>query len=169
MTHSARPLIAASVTSRITSYNVCYTKLLRYGGIAESWDIADDGVNYTFKIKKGIKFASGNDLSADDVVFSLKRVVTLNKGPAFIITQFGFTPENMEQTIQKVDDYTVKLTIDKPYAPTFFLYCLTSTAGSIVDKKEVMAHEKDGDLGHEWLKTAYAGSGPFILKTWKPS
>jgi len=69
----------------------------------------------------------------------------------------------------KLDDYTVQLTIDKPYAPTFFLYCLTSTPGSIVDMKEVMAHEVDGDLGHNWLKTGYAGSGPYKLKTWKPS
>jgi peptide/nickel transport system substrate-binding protein len=35
--------------------------------------------------------------------------------------------------------------------------------------KEVMAHEQDGDLGYNWLKTAYAGSGPFVLKSWKPS
>ena len=50
-----------------------------------------------------------------------------------------------------------------------FLYCLTSTAGSVVDKKEVMAHEKDGDLGHGWLKTGYAGSGPYTLRIWKAS
>jgi peptide/nickel transport system substrate-binding protein len=49
------------------------------------------------------------------------------------------------------------------------LYCLTATVGSVVDKKEVMAHEKDGDLGHAWLRTNYAGSGPFKLNQWKAS
>ncbi len=159
---------AANTYDRLINYDVDNVSNI-YGGIADSWTIADDGVTYTFKIRKDISFASGNKLTAEDVAFSLKRVVTLNLGPAFIITQFGFTPENIDKTIVKVDDYTIKLVIDKPYAPTFFLYCLTSTAGSIVDKMEVMAHEKDGDLGHEWLKTAYAGSGHFIMKSWKPS
>ena len=38
-----------------------------------------------------------------------------------------------------------------------------------MDKKEVMAHEKDGDLGYGWLKTGYAGSGPYTLRIWKAS
>ncbi|MDX2512769.1 MAG: ABC transporter substrate-binding protein [Desulfobacterales bacterium] len=159
---------AANTYDRLINYDVDNVSDI-YGGIAESWEISDDGLTFTFKIRQGITFASGNKLTADDVVFSLKRVIILDKSPAFILSQFGFTPENVEQTIVKVDDNTVKLVIDKPYAPTFFLYCLTSTPGSVVDMKEVMAHEKDGDLGYGWLKTAYAGSGPFMLKTWKPS
>jgi peptide/nickel transport system substrate-binding protein len=159
---------AANTYDRLINYDVDNVSDI-YGGIAESWSISDDGLNYTFKIRENVAFASGNKLTADDVVFSLRRVILLDKSPAFILTQFGFTPENVEQTIQKVDDYTVRITIDKPYAPTFFLYCLTSTAGSVVDKKEVMAHEQDGDLGHAWLKTAYAGSGPYTLRTWKAS
>ena len=159
---------AANAYDRLINYDVDNVSDI-YGGIAESWQISDDGLTFTFKIRQGVTFASGNKLTADDVVFSLKRVVTLDKSPAFILTQFGFTPENIEQTITKVDDYTVKIVINKPYAPTFFLYCLTSTAGSVVDMKEVMAHEKDGDLGYGWLKTAYAGSGPYTLKSWKAS
>ncbi len=159
---------AANTYDRLINYDVDNVSDI-YGGIAESWEISDDGLTFMFKIRQGITFASGNALSADDVVFSIRRVILLDKSPAFILSQFGFTPENVEQTIVKVDDNTIKLVIDKPYAPTFFLYCLTSTAGSVVDMKEVMAHEKDGDMGHEWLRTAYAGSGPYMLKTWKPS
>jgi len=159
---------AANTYDRLINYDVDNVSDI-YGGVAESWDISDDGLTFTFKIRQGITFASGNPLTADDVVFSLRRVIILDKSPAFILTQFGFSPDNIEQTIVKVDDNTVKLVIDKPYAPTFFLYCLTSTPGSVVDMKEVMAHEKDGDLGYAWLKTGYAGSGPYALKTWKPS
>lgn len=159
---------AANTYDRLINYDVDNVSDI-YGGIAESWTISDNGLDYTFKIRQGVTFVSGNKLTADDVVFSLRRVITLDKSPAFILSQFGFTPENVEQTIQKIDDFTVKLTIDKPYAPTFFLYCLTSTPGSVVDMKEVMAHEKDGDLGYEWLKTAYAGSGPYTFKKWKAS
>lgn len=159
---------AANTYDRLINYDVDNVSNI-YGGVAESWTVSDDGLTFIFTIRKGISFASGNTLTADDVVGSLRRVIKLDKSPAFILTQFGFTPDNMEQTISKVDEYTVKLVIDKPYAPTFLLYCLTSTPGSVVDMKEVMAHEQDGDLGYNWLKTAYAGSGPYTLKSWKPS
>jgi peptide/nickel transport system substrate-binding protein len=140
-----------------------------YGVIAESWEVAADSKTYTFKIRKGVKFASGNTLTAEDVVFSLQRTVILDKSPAFILAQFGFTAENVGKMIRAVDDHTVVITTDDVYAPTFLLYCLTATVGSVVDKKEVMKHEKDGDLGHAWLRTHYAGSGPFFLKQWKAS
>jgi peptide/nickel transport system substrate-binding protein len=159
---------AANTYDRLINYDVDNVSDI-YGGVAESWTISDDGLSFLFKIRKGITFASGNKLTADDVVYSLKRVIILDKSPAFILSQFGFTADNVDQTIVKVDDNTVKLVIDKPYAPTFFLYCLTSTPGSIVDMKEVMAHEKDGDMGYNWLKTDYAGSGPYKFKTWKAS
>jgi len=159
---------AANTYDRLINYDVDNVSDI-FGGIAESWEISDNGMVYTFKIRDGITFASGNMLTADDVVYSLQRVVILDKSPAFILTQFGFTPDNVKDTIKKVDDYTVAITIDKPYAPTFFLYCLTSTAGSVVDMKEVQSHETDGDMGYGWLKTNYAGSGPYMLKTWKPS
>ena len=123
----------------------------------------------TFKIRPGIKFHSGNPLTAEDVAFSLQRVVKLNLSPGFILTQFGFTPENMAETIKATDDSTLVLTLDKPYAPTFLLYCLTAGVGSVVDQKLAMEHEKDGDLGHAWLKTNSAGSGPFKLSAWKPT
>ena len=57
--------------------------------------------------------------------------------------------------------------VDKPYAPTFVLYCMTATVASVVDKKLAMEHEKDGDFGYDWLKTHYAGSGPFTIRDWK--
>lgn len=139
------------------------------GLVAESWAISDDGLQVTFKIRPGIKFHSGNPLTAEDVAFSLQRVVKLNLSPGFILTQFGFTPENMAETIKATDPGTLVLTLDQPYAPTFLLYCLTAGVGSVVDKKLVLEHEKDGDLGHDWLKTNSAGSGPFKLRAWKPN
>lgn len=159
---------AANTYDRLIGYDVDDVSKI-FGTVAENWTIDPDGKTYHFNIRKNISFASGNKLTADDVVFSLQRVIKLDKSPAFILTQFGFTPENLDKTIVKTGDYSVKLVVNKPYAPTFFLYCLTSTPGSIVDKKEVMKHEKDNDMGYAWLKTNYAGSGPFSLKTWKPS
>lgn len=158
----------ANTYDRLISFDVDNVSDI-YSSIAKSWTISDDGLVYTFKLRDNIVFASGNKLTADDVVFSLRRVITLDKGPSFILSQFGFTPENIDKTIVKLDDYTVQITINKPYAPTFFLYCLTATPGSVVDKKTVMSHAVDGDMGNNWLKTNYAGSGPFALKKWKPA
>jgi peptide/nickel transport system substrate-binding protein len=159
---------AANVYDRLVTYPPDEVENLQ-GNVAESWTIADDGKTYTFKVKDGITFHSGNPLTAADAVFSLRRVVKLNQTPAFILTQFGFSKDNVDERIKAVDPHAFTVVLDKPYAPTFFLYCLTATVGSVVDQKLVMEHEKDGDLGHEWLKTASAGSGPFKLRSWKPN
>lgn len=138
-------------------------------GIAESWELADDGVTYTFKIRQGLKFHSGNPITAHDAAFSLQRVIKLNLTPSFILTQFGFTPENVEELVKATDDYTLVIKTDKPYAPSFFYNCLTAPVASIVDMKVALENEKDGDLGHEWMQTNSAGSGAYMLSRWKPN
>lgn len=140
-----------------------------YGVVAESWEVSDDGKTITFKVREGSKFASGNDLTAEDAVFSLQRAVKLDLSPAFIITQFGITAENAEQKIVQTGDYEFTFEMDQAYAPTFVLYCLTSTVASVVDKDLVLENEANGDLGYEWLKRNYAGSGPFIMRQWRPN
>ncbi len=160
--------IQAQIYDRLVTYPADDVSKLE-GLVAESWSVSDDGLQVTFKIRPDIAFHSGNPLTAQDVAYSLQRVVKLNLSPGFILTQFGFTPENMAETIKATDDATLVLTLDQPYAPTFLLYCLTAGVGSVVDSKLVMEHEKDGDMGHEWLKTNSAGSGPFKLRAWKPN
>jgi peptide/nickel transport system substrate-binding protein len=103
------------------------------------------------------------------VAFSLTRVIKLDKTPAFIFSQFGWTPENVDQMVSVPDDMTVELKIPEQLAPTLVLNCLSAGVGSVVDKQVVLAHEADGDLGYEWLKTNSAASGPFVLKSWKPN
>jgi peptide/nickel transport system substrate-binding protein len=159
---------AANVYDRLVTYPVDDVADLR-GHVAESWEIADDGKTYTFRVRDGITFHSGNPLTAEDAAWSLQRVIKLNKTPSFILAQFGFTPENVDDRIRVVDERTFTVELDKPYAPTFFLYCLTAGVGSVVDKQLALAHEQDGDLGHDWLRTASAGSGPFKLRSWKPN
>ena len=159
---------AAQVYDRLITYPVDDVENLR-GHVAESWQIADDGRIYTFKIRDGITFHSGNPLQAEDAAWSLGRVIKLDKAPAFILSQFGFTPENVDDRIRAIDERTLTIELDRPYAPTFFLYCLTAAVGSVVDKELLLEHEQDGDLGHAWLRRASAGSGPFELRSWKPN
>ncbi|EJL52286.1 MULTISPECIES: ABC transporter substrate-binding protein [unclassified Rhizobium] len=147
------------------------------GDLADSWTVSDDGLTYTFKLKPGMKFASGNPITAEDVAWSFERAVKLDKSPAFIITQFGINGDNVTEKAKATDENTFVFTVDKPYAPSFVLNCLTATVASVVDKKLVLDHVKsvtpsadykyDNDFGNEWLKTGYAGSGAFKLREWR--
>ena len=136
--------------------------------LAASWTVSEDGKTITFTMRDGVSFHSGNPVTAADVEFSLRRAVILNKTPAFILSQFGFTAENVGETIVS-DGNTVSITTDKKYATSFVLNCLTSTIGGIVDMKTVMANEVDGDMGNTWLKTNSAGSGAYKVVSWKPN
>ncbi|SCW70610.1 peptide/nickel transport system substrate-binding protein [Rhizobium mongolense subsp. loessense] len=147
------------------------------GDLAESWSVSDDGLTYTFKLKPGLKFASGNPVTAEDVAWSFERAVKLDKSPAFILTQFGLTGDNVTEKAKAADENTFVFKVDKAYAPSFVLNCLTATVASVVDKKLVMDHIKpmtpsaeykyDNDFGNEWLKTGYAGSGAYKLREWR--
>jgi len=136
--------------------------------LAESWTVSEDGKSITFTMREGVMFHSGNPVTAADAEFSLRRVVQLNKTPSFILTQFGFTPENVGETIV-ADGNTLTITTDKRYATSFVLNCLTATVGSIVDMKTVMDNEADGDMGNSWLATNSAGSGAYSVDSWKPN
>lgn len=140
-----------------------------YGQIADSWTVSPDGMTISFKIKPGLKFASGNPITAADAVFSFTRAVKLDKSPAFILDQFGLTKDNVDKMVVQTGPMSLDFHMDKAYAPSFVLYCLTSTVGMIVDQKEVMSHAANGDFGYGWLKTHYAGSGPFSITQWKPN
>lgn len=147
------------------------------GDLAESWTVSDDGLTYTFKLKPGLKFASGNPITAEDVAYSFERAIKLDKSPAFILSQFGLTGDNIADKAKATDETTFVFTVDKPYAPSFVLNCLSATVASVVDKKLVLEHVKpmtpsadykyDNDFGNEWLKTGYAGSSAYKLREWR--
>ena len=136
-------------------------------GLAESWSVSDDGLTFTFKIKSGITFASGNPVRAEDAAWSLRRVVKLDKTPAFILTQFGLTPENVDEMV-KADGDTLTIKIGKPFAPSMVYNCMTAVVASVIDKETAMANEVNGDFGYEWLKTNTAGTGAYVLRSYKP-
>ena len=76
-------------------------------------------------------------------MFSLQRAVILDKSPAFILGQFGLTKDNVKDKIKQTGPLEFTIELDKAYAPTFVLYCLTATVASVVDKKLVDA-EREG-------------------------
>jgi peptide/nickel transport system substrate-binding protein len=121
-----------------------------YGDVAKAWTVSPDGKTYSFELKPDLKFASGNDLTAEDVVFSLQRAVLLDKTPAFILTQFGFSKANVKDKIKQTGPLTLTIETEKSFAPSFVLNCLTANVAAIVDKKLVLSKEQNRRLGL-WL------------------
>ncbi|NSL56928.1 ABC transporter substrate-binding protein [Uliginosibacterium aquaticum] len=137
-------------------------------GLAESWTVAPDNRSITFKIRKGVKFHSGNPLTAEDAAWSLQRVLKLNLALASVWKSYGFSAANVEQNIRALDAETLVLTLPEPTDPKLVIYTLGTSVGAMVlDRKKVMANEKDGDMGKAWLTTNEAGSGPFALNDWR--
>src|SRR6266550_4279576 len=170
---SLDPAVLYEFSAVFATHNV-YETLVKFEGtdlttpkpsLATSWDIKDAGSNWdvTFKLKSGVKFASGNALTADDVVYSFQRAINLNKSPAFLFTDIaGLKAESVKAS----DPSTVVVTMPKTSSTQTFLVILTFTIGGIVDSKELKTRETGGDFGSAYLLDHSAGSGPFAVDHW---
>ena len=119
--------------------------------LATGYTASDDGLEYTFSLRKGVKFHDGTPFTAEAVKFSIERTTKMGKGASFI---WGDLKE-----VQIIDDYTVKVMLNSP-AP---LPMITAAAdGSYIMSPSV------GDKGPEWFNEGNdAGSGPYTLKNYK--
>ena len=152
---------------RLVQYDAPDVKTLA-AGLATEWKADDANKTITFTLRDGVKFSSGNPLRAEDVVYSWKRVVVLNKSPAFLLTQLGWTPENIE-TMVKADGNKVVVKYAGDFSSAFVLNVLAARPASVVDAVTVQANEASGDMGNAWLKANSAGTGAFILKAFRPA
>lgn len=123
--------------------------------LAEKYDMSEDGRTYTFTLVRNAKFHNGDPVDAEAVRFSFERALKLNAGIAWMLKDF-LKPEG----IVAVDPHTVRFTLERPFAP-FISYV---PWWYVVNPKQVMANQADGDLGRKWLTENAAGSGPFKLR-----
>ncbi len=136
--------------------------------LATSWQPGSDNRSLTFALRDGAKFASGNPVRPEDVIFSLGRVVKLNLDPSFILTQLGWTKDNVDAQLKKVDATHVQISWTADVSPTYVLSLLAAPVSSIVDEKTAMANAKNNDFGNKWLAVHSAGSGPFQIRKYIP-
>ena len=124
--------------------------------------VSEDRLVYTFPLREGVVFHDGTDFSADDVVFSWERVMTMNlpEGQAAALV-------DSVESVVAVDDFTVEVTLTEPDAS--FLYSVVlNTAASVVSPEAV---EENGgvvaDTPNEWMDTNMVGTGPYTFGEWR--
>ena len=137
-------------------------------GLAESWEISDDGLVYTFHLRQGVKFHNGEDFSAEDVKYTFERMLWPETGA---LNQDFITPIKGAQAVMNgetrdlegiriVDEYTIEMTLSEPFGA--FLASLATPGCSIYHKETTEAAGKDFGLVPE--KTI--GTGPYIASKW---
>lgn len=138
-------------------------------GLAERWAISDDGLLWTFTLREGLRFSDGAPLTAADVVFSFRRLMTPATaapnanlfgaiGNAPEISAGKAAPESL--AVRALDDRTVEIRLTRPFPA--FLELLAHAAASVLPTHMLAKH------GDGWIKQRpLVGSGPFRLKEWR--
>ncbi|MEN6370118.1 MAG: ABC transporter substrate-binding protein [Thermotogota bacterium] len=133
-------------------------------GLAESWEVSEDGLTWTFHVRQGVRFHSGNEVNADAVVFSFQRALDRHQAPIWIMEQFVPTKD----MIQRVDDYTVSITTKAPIGEMLFAAAFGYQGiGCVLDPAVIQEHATGDDpLAAKWVAEHDAGSGPFTIAEW---
>jgi peptide/nickel transport system substrate-binding protein/oligopeptide transport system substrate-binding protein len=141
--------------------------------LAETIEISADGLSYRFTLSDDAGFADGRPITAEDVVYSLRRALdpqtaqdagTALAGPSYLndisgAAEFISGESDELPGLVAIDDKTVEITLEEPRAT--FLMKLASAPGAIVDQNDV-------ERGGEWWRDPNA-SGPFVVSSWEPN
>ncbi|WP_317993564.1 ABC transporter substrate-binding protein [Bartonella gliris] len=164
------------VTSELLT-NIC-SALVQYDrndptkvrpAMAQSWDVLDGGKRIVFHLRDDLKFNDGRKATAQDLAWSMQRIVKLGLSYAQSLMNYGFTKNNVETDIQALDDKTLQLKLDKPYPIQLVLTVIgQSYASALLDRQTLEAKSVDGDMGNKYLATHSACVGPYKLMRWTP-
>lgn len=127
--------------------------------LATSWEASTDGKTYTFKLRQGVKFSTGNELNAEAVKFSMDRLTMIGLGPLYMTSSYKST--------EVVDKYTVKMTLNFPY-PAWLTIISNPAVAGIIDPAFVKAHGPDkANTRNNYVSTHTAGAGAYMLSQWQ--
>lgn len=121
-------------------------------GLAEKWDVSEDGLTWTFYLRKNVKFHDGSDFDAEDVKWTIDTIKDPDVGSPFR----GDLDAIKE--VQVVDEHTVEIILNYPFPN--LLFNLSNTAAGI---HPANAYEKYGD---DYGKKKVIGTGPYKLEEW---
>ncbi len=154
---SLNPVIARdSVSTHLGA--LLFNSLVRLNGrgevvgeLADSWNVSDDGLTWSFKLKKGVRFHDGSELTSDDVLFTFERIKEVSRNTPFsslfdIVRSFD-APER----------YLFRLHLKRPYSPVIYLMMKEIVPRHLLEGKEM----KDPSFGRNPV-----GTGPFVMSRW---
>lgn len=124
--------------------------------LAENYEIAEDGLSYTFTLRPGVLFHDGSEVTAEDVKYTIDRMLALRVG----------TYRNLGSidSAEVMDTHVVRVNLTTPFPA--MIQALTRLY--ILNASAVQANERDGDWGQTWLQNNEAGSGPYRLVSFQP-
>ena len=145
-------------------------------GTAESWSISDDGKEYIFKLNKNAKWSNGDPVTADDFVWSWKRILTASLGSQYpdmlyyLVGAYEYHNgqiDNFDEVgVKALDTHTLKVNLKNP--TPFFIGLLSHYSTWPVHKETVLKHGDIDDRNGEWTRPGnFVCNGPFQLKTWE--
>lgn len=145
-------------------------------GAAESWDISEDGLTYTFHLRKNGLWSNGGPVTAGDFVFSYQRMLSPSLGSAYAYMLFclqngeqfynGEISDFSKVGAKAIDDYTLELKLNAP--TPYFLSLMHHHSWFPLHPPTILKHGKIDQLGNPWTKPEnYVGNGPFTLQTWE--
>lgn len=159
----AKALDETEMISVVNMYDPLYAPE-RTGGsmeptphLATGYEVSEDGKTYTLTLRDDVTFHSGNPFTADDVVYSMERMLAIGEGNSWLweglFVEDGVNADGPDKVVFE---------LNKAYAP--FISSLTQMF--VVDSKLLQENEQAGDMGQAFLEENDAGSGPYTLDKW---
>jgi peptide/nickel transport system substrate-binding protein len=156
-----------------TIAHACYDNLVEFqgsfdnlvGAAAESYEVSGDGLSYTFRLRQGVKFVSGNLLTSADVKWSIERGINMKGNGAFMAE--GIT------AIETPDDYTVVFRLREtdpsfPIELAFIFFSIMDSKAAAAQGATNAPNADIADTAKTWLDTHSVGSGPYQIQTYTP-
>ena len=154
-------------TNAISATRGCYEMLITFnenqeleGQLAESWEVSEDSLTYTFHLREGVKFSDGTDFNAAAVVANYERIIDpenkLRQRRTYVVAQPDGTEKFRVESIETPDDYTVVFKLTEAWSPfinRMTQFCMISPAALEEYGNDIMNHP--------------VGTGPFICTEWE--
>lgn len=135
--------------------------------LAESWQVTEDGLEWVFKLREGIRFSDGSPVNADAVVFSVQRQTDPNheahvpgrmRYANLLFGDASSTETELLRSVEAIDERTVRFRLARPYMP--FIFNLAMVQASVVSPSSVRLLKSD-------INTTMVGTGAFLLESYR--
>lgn len=130
--------------------------------LATDWEASEDGLSWVFNLKDNVVFSDGTPLTANDVKYSMDRMLTIGEGYAFIFKE-------VISSVNVLDDHKVEFKLKKAFGPFVnALTCFRIVNSTLLQENTLDGnYGENGDYATQYLLSNAAGSGPYVVSEFK--